>query len=472
MQNTAYLEELLTHRIAVVGLGISNLPLIDFLLARGARITGRDAKSRGALGKIAHDLEQKGVHLITGKEYLENLDEEVIFRSPGLRPDLPELQRAVANGAVLTHEMELFLALTPAKVIGITGSDGKTTTTTLVGHFLTREYEKTDRHVYVGGNIGTPLLPSVAEMTDRDFAVAELSSFQLQKIAHSPHVSCITNLTENHLNWHHGMEEYIDAKQNIYRHDRSRRVVLNAENDITLNIGKENPLPVTWFSSKKQTSAEFTLRSDDRAVYARDGMILLFDGNKETPMLETKEIRLPGIHNIENYMTAIALCDGLVSPESILAVAREFTGVPHRLQPVRLLDGVQYYNSSIDSTPARTAAALSALGDTSPIVICGGRDKGGSFLPLAKSLGERAKAVILTGEALPLIRKALEEDGTALRRGIPIYEAPVFADAVKCAHDIAKFGDTVLLSPACTSFDAFQNFEERGDTFCRIVNQF
>lgn len=471
MQNADFLEQLSARRIAVVGLGISNLPLIDFLLSHGAHVTGRDKKTRDALGDVATQLEKKGVRLITGDGYLDRLDEGVIFRSPGLRPDLPQFASAVANGAVLTSEMELFLTLTPATVIGITGSDGKTTTTTLTGLFLEKEYEGTDRRVYIGGNIGTPLLPLVEEMTARDFAVVELSSFQLQSATRSPHISCITNLTENHLNWHHGMEEYADAKKNIYRHAPCRRVILNAENEITRTIGESTSLPVTWFSSEKHAHSAFSYKTGDRSVYMRNGMIYHFDG-EETAMLAVDEIRLPGIHNIENYMTAIGLCDGLVSPESILAVAREFTGVRHRLEPVRLLDGVQYYNSSIDSTPARTTAALSALPHTRPIVICGGRDKGGSFLPLARILGERAKAVVLTGEALPLIREALKTDATVVKNGIPVYEIPCFADAVQCAHDIAKAGDTVLLSPACTSFDAFKNFEERGDAFCRIVNEF
>ncbi len=472
MNQTPTPEELFGCTAAVVGLGVSNRPLVDFLLLHGARVVGRDKKTRAELGHYADELEARGVRLILGDAYLEELTESVIFRSPGLRPDLPQFVRAVENGAVLTSEMELFLSLTPATVIGVTGSDGKTTSTTLTGLFLEEECRKEGRgRVYMGGNLGQPLLPFVAEMRAEDFAVVELSSFQLQSIRHSPHISAITNITPNHQDWHRGMEEYSRAKQQIFAHAPARRVILNAENDITREIGMNTALPVTWFSSAKSALAEFDLRPGDHAVFLQDGAIVLSDGEETTPMLDAKELLLPGRHNLENCMTAIALTEGLVGKASIRCVATSFRGVAHRLEAVCEADGVLYYNSSIDSTPTRTAAALSAL-PKKPIVICGGYDKKVSFAPLAEALVKDAKAVVLTGATAPLIRAALDATETVREGKLPIYHDADFEGAVRLAHDVAEKGDIVLLSPACASFDAFPDFTARGDAFRRICRSF
>lgn len=460
--------------VSVVGLGVSNRPLIELLLSCGARVTARDQKTREQLGELACALETRGVTLVTGDGYLEDLCEDVIFRSPGLRPDLPAFREAVQRGAVLTSEMELFLELTPTPVLAVTGSDGKTTTTTLVGEFLKAEAKKTGRgRVYVGGNIGTPLLPHVFEMTEDDVAVVELSSFQLQTLAISPIRAALTNITPNHLNWHTDMEEYIRAKTNIFRHPQNRVLTVNAENAVTRDLGQNAPQTVAWFSSEKTRPEAFhgLCKEGDLAFYARDGRILRYDGRSETAVLDVGKIILPGKHNLENYMTAIALTDGYVSAESIAEVAKSFRGVAHRLERVRVLDGVTYYNSSIDSTPTRTAAALSALREK-PIVICGGYDKKIPFAPLADVLCERAKAVVLTGATASSIRQALLEREEARDGRLPIYTEPCFSDAVLRARALAKSGDTVLLSPACASFDAFRNFEERGDTFRRLVESF
>ncbi len=463
-------KDLQNRTATVVGLGISNLPLIDFLLAHGARVTARDGKSREALGDLPSRLAAKGVPLFCGSSYLRDINEQFIFRTPGLRPDKHELLEAVQSGSILTSEMELFLELTKATVIGITGSDGKTTTTTLTGLFLQEECRKRGvGKVFVGGNIGEPLLPYVEEMTADDYAVVELSSFQLQTLKRSADIAAVTNLSENHLNWHLDMAEYVRAKTNIFAHPQNRRVILNAENSESMALRAQITQPVTLFSSVKTSYTEFSpyLQAGDSAVFERDGQILYCDQAGEKTLLKTASIRLPGKHNLENYMTALALTHGLVSDNSIRAVAQSFTGVRHRLEPVRELDGVRYYNSSIDSSPSRTAAALSALAPEKPIVICGGADKGCSFEPLAEVLGKHAKAVILTGQTAPKIRAVLSAFPT-----LPIYESASFQGAVELARKIARTGDIVLLSPACTSFDAFRNFEERGDTFCKIVRDF
>ena len=459
-------------RCAVVGIGISNRPLIGFLLMRGAIVCARDKKTREEIGEYADEIEKQGAILKLGDDYLEDLDEEIIFRSPGMRPDIPAFAKAVANGAVLTSEMELFFELTPATVIGITGSDGKTTSTTLTGLILSQEYKDDEgTRIYVGGNIGTPLLPMVADMTERDFAVVELSSFQLQAATRSPHVSVITNVTPNHLNWHTGMEEYTYAKTNVFRHAPCRRVVLNAENDITAELGKDVDIPITYFSSVKESHTEFTLKGGDSAVYVRDGKIYLWSEGTEREIMQAAQLLLRGRHNLENLMAAISLTFEYASAESVREVATTFTGVKHRMEPVRVSGGVTYYDSSIDSTPVRTAAVLSAM-PIKPIVICGGYDKRIPFEPLADAICEYAKAVVLTGATAGKILTALSKKADVQEGRMPIYMQPDFTEAVKLACTVAQPGDAVLLSPACASFDAFKNFEERGMAFRAIIDQY
>ena len=462
-------------RATVVGLGRSNLPLIDYLLSHGAIVTARDGKAREALGEVTSNLEARGVRVITGGDYLQNIEADLLFRTPGIRPDRPEFAEAVARGAYLTSEMELFLELTPAHVIGITGSDGKTTTTTLTGLFLEAQFKNDPkRRVFVGGNIGAPLLPYVEEMTKDDVAVVELSSFQLQTMQRSCHTAAVTNLSPNHLNWHTDMEEYVAAKTNIFAHTQNGHVVINAENERSIALLPRIRQRVTLFSSEKRSFSAFShlLKKGDAAVWARDGRIFWSEGDHEVELIKVDCIRLPGKHNLENYMTALALTHSWVNREAVDSVASTFTGVRHRLEPVREFRGVRYYNSSIDSSPTRTAAALSALSPERPIVICGGADKKFSFEPLADSLCRHAKAVVLTGETAPKIRAALEARAEVKTGALPITVVPDFRGAVEAARSIAKEGDIVLLSPSCTSFDAFKNFEERGDFFCRIVREF
>ena len=459
--------------ITVLGIGISNRPLIDYLLERGARVTARDRKNYEALMPHSAELEKKGVKLILGDDYLEGIDEDVIFRAPGIRPDLPQISAAVEKGALLTSEMELFFELTPATVLAITGSDGKTTTTTLTYKMLDAELSKNGRgKVWVGGNIGAPLLPHVGEMTKDDFAVVELSSFQLFTMRRSPSRAIMTNITPNHLDWHGDMEEYIEAKCNICRHSPISHITVNSENEITAEIGRNSDIHVTFFSSKRMDFAEVThLKVNASAIYEKDGYITFSDGKTEEKILKTDDIKLPGRHNVENYMAAISITRGLVSNETIDEIARNFGGVAHRLEFVRELDGVKYYNSSIDSSPTRTAAALSALRER-PVIICGGYDKMIPFEPLADALCKKAKKVILTGATAEKIKAALLACPDFDPEKLPVIEKSDFEEAVKAARDAAAAGDTVLLSPACASFDAFPNFEVRGNRFKEIVNAF
>ena len=465
MNLTEHIEQIFSKTCAVVGLGISNLPLIDFLLSHGVRVTARDHKEASALGELPAALEKKGVSCFLGEDYLKNLDEEVIFRSPGLRPDVPELRAAVENGAELLSEMELFFELCPAKIVGITGSDGKTTTTTLTGKFLTAECKKRGGKTFVGGNNGVPLISCVEEMTERDFAVLELSSFQLFDLSRSAYRAAITNLSPNHLNWHLDMDEYCRAKTNIFCHSQNQALVTNAENREALRWAADCHSPVMLFSSVRDADA-FPPHTGG-SICVRDGWVTVIENDVEYPMVRVEDIVLTGRHNLENYMAAIGATFGLVSPESVQEVAKSFKGVEHRMEYVRTVDGVRYYNSSIDSTPTRTVAVLSSLGE-GLVVICGGADKGVGFEPLAKILKERAKIVVLTGRTRQKIYDALMAEGAEM----PIFMEPNFKNAVLMAKSRASRGDTVVLSPACTSFDAFKNFEERGETFRRIVWEF
>lgn len=460
-------------RITVLGIGVSNRPLIDWLLLRGANITARDKKSHEQLMPLSDELTKKGVKLILGDSYLENIDEDMIFRAPGIRPDLPQIKKATDNGAVLTSEMELFFELTPATVLAITGSDGKTTTTTLTYKILEAELKKKGKgRVFVGGNIGAPLLPHVDEMTADDFAVVELSSFQLSTMRRSPSRAIMTNITPNHLDWHTDMEEYIEAKCNICRHLPISHITVNSDNDITAEIGRNSDIHVTFFSSSKTDFEEITHKKVNASViFEKDGYITFSDGKNEEKILKTDDIKLPGRHNAENYMAAISITRDLVSKESIYEIATTFGGVAHRLEFVRELDGIKYYNSSIDSSPTRTAAALSALREK-PIIICGGYDKKIPFEPLAEALCQKAKKVILTGATAEKIKSAILSCSLFENSGLEIIEKSDFEDAVNAAKEEARSGDTVLLSPACASFDAFPNFEVRGNRFKDIVNAF
>ncbi len=442
-----YKNSIKGKNISVCGIGVSNLPLIDFLLSAGANVTARDMKEKEALGEIATNLEQKGVRLVCGQNYLDNISEEIIFRTPGLRYDKPGFVEAVKNGATLTSEMQVFFELCPCTKIGITGSDGKTTTTTLISEILKADNKK----VWLGGNIGRPLLPDVEKMTENDFAVIELSSFQLHTMKTSPEVAVCTNISPNHLDYHTDYNEYIDAKKNIYKNSNDIYFVTNAENDITLEMANEVLGTKTFFSSKSKSD-----------IYEENGHIY---ANGES-VLKTSDILLPGRHNIENYMAAIGATYKFVDKSAFTKVATTFKGVEHRLEFVAEKNGVKYYNGSIDSTPTRTMAALSAFSERNLIVICGGYDKNLDYAPLAPIMNEKAKYVILTGACADKIKKAFDDYDSFTTI---IKEVDDFDQAVITASKCAEKGDVVLLSPAAASFDKFKNFEIRGRHYKDIV---
>lgn len=473
---TSFRQHMQGKRVTVIGIGISNRPVIDFLLKLGCRVSARDRKDAHALGETARQLQARGVELFLGEHYLDHITEEYIIKAPGIRKDLPELQKAVQNGSVLTSEMELFLSLCPAPVWAITGSDGKTTTTTLTYLLLREEFAKTDptRRVFVGGNIGTPLLAQVEEIKENDAVVLELSSFQLHAMRCAPAAAAITNISPNHLNWHTDMAEYIAAKCNIFANQHATdRLVLNYDNEITRNIGQTateagEPHPPLWFS-RTQTPPQ----NGQPAILLQNGDIVVRQANGTcNVILPTSDILLPGVHNIENYMTAIALTLGYVSTDTISHTARTFKGVAHRCELVRETRGIQFYNSSIDSSPTRTIAAIESFPkEKKLIVILGGYDKNIPFDTLGAPLSQHARAVVLTGATAPKIAAALHASPAFCAAGVAVVHEPDFENAIDRAVQLARPGDAVILSPACASFDAFENFEARGEAFRAHVMQ-
>lgn len=464
MNSTDLLKERFSgKRVSVIGVGISNRPLVTLLTDAGAIVTARDKKSRTELGEVANDFEEKGVRLIAGEAYLDHIDDEIIFRTPGMRYDHPALAEAVKNGAHLTSEMQLFFELCPSKIIGITGSDGKTTTTTLIAEILKAE----GKRVFLGGNIGKPLLPELSCMTPDDFCVIELSSFQLHTMTKSPHIAVITNLSPNHLDYHTDIYEYIKAKFNIFLHQKKgERIVINGGQKSRLDTILYERLDIEGRNGDVCCFSADHNPNGEKSVSEKDGMI--FYGN--SPVMPTDMIKIPGRHNVENYMAAIGALWGIVSIESIRKVAREFGGVEHRIEYVRTINGVNYYNSSIDSSPTRTVAALNAFGEKKLIVLLGGYDKKIPYAPIGEPLCHHAKAIILTGKTAEPIRDAVTSCPLYEEGSPEIYMAKDYAESVSIAHNIATEGDIVLLSPASASFDAFCNFEERGKFFKKLVN--
>ena len=440
--------------ITVIGIGISNLPLIKYLVSLGANVTACDRRSAEDLGENYTELEKLGVKFNLGDGYLNNLSGDMIFKTPGMRYDVPELLKAKENGSIVTSEMEVFFEVCPSHIIAVTGSDGKTTTTTLIHKMMTDAGYKT----WLGGNIGNPLLTDTEKMKENDWVILELSSFQLHTMRKSPEIAVITNISPNHLDMHKDYKEYIDAKKNIMLYqNEGDTLIVNADNQVTADIGKSANGAVKYFS--------------------RNGMADVYlDGNiikrGIVEILNIKDIKIPGMHNVENYMAAIAAVSGLVSKEVIVNVAKTFGGVEHRIELVRTLDGVKYYNSSIDSSPNRTINTLRVF-PNKVIMIAGGKDKGIPYDEIGPALAEHVKVLILIGATSDKIQEALDAEinKTGNGKDIEVIRATSYEDAVNTARSKAHDGDVVLLSPASTSFDMFRNFEERGNLFKKIVNE-
>lgn len=441
-------------KVAVLGIGVSNIPLVDFLLSLGANVTAFDKNSKEYLGKVIDDFEEKGVESILGENYLDNLSGyDVIFKSPSMRPDMSALVKAKKEGAYITSEIEEFMRYCKGKIIAITGSDGKTTTTSIISRLLIEDGYNT----WVGGNIGTPLFTMIENVSEEDMVVLELSSFQLMTINIPVNVAVITNITPNHLDMHKDMDEYIWAKKNIFTSQKKDAVlILNNENKITKSFASEGPKNTLLFSSKGE---------------AVDGYIkdnnLFIDGIKVCNM---DDIIIKGVHNAENFLAAFLATKQYVSIKTMKKVAETFQGVEHRCEFVREVNGVKYYNDSIASTPTRTLSGLKAF-NRKVTLIAGGYNKHVPFEPLAVEGHKYIENIILLGDTKELIKEVFEKAKENINIETSLYTVDSLDDAVSLASKITNPGDIVTLSPACASFDMFRNFMLRGDKFKELVQQ-
>lgn len=451
-----YIESIKEKRIAVIGIGVSNEPLIELLLNKGCHVTACDKRSVEEMGEEGRKLEAMGAELKLGEDYLEGLDQDIIFRTPGLMPFDPHLEAAKARGSLVTSEMELFMSLCPCPVIAVTGSDGKTTTTTIISELL----KAAGYNVHLGGNIGHPLLCETGEIKERDVTVLELSSFQLHSMRCCPDVAVITNLSPNHLDKHKDFQDYIDAKRAVFEQQtEAHRLVLNRDDSHSEYYASFAKAPISYFSDKGNVQ---------NGAVCEDGVIYRVVDSQRRPVMEAKEIKLPGEHNLLNYLAAFAATEGWASDQVCAQVARTFAGVEHRLEQVRVLHGVTYINDSIGTSPTRTSAGLHAL-KTKPIVIAGGYDKHLPFDGLGDELCLLSKRVFLTGDTAQRIKEAILASKYYAQSQLEVTVIDDFKETVLAAAASAVEGDIVLLSPACAAFDRFKNFMERGKFFKEIV---
>ena len=452
----SYFNGLKGKKIAVLGLGVSNRPLVRLLLEFGCDVVGCDRTPREKLDAEVLELEAAGCKLHVGDTYLDGVEADILFRTPGMHPGHPAIQTLVNKGAEVTSEMEVFFEVCPCTLLAVTGSDGKTTTTTLVSEML----KASGKTVWLGGNIGTPLLSFLPEMKEEDFAVVELSSFQLMDMERSAQRAVITNLSPNHLDVHKDMEEYIEAKKNVYKfQNEDGLLVVNADNDITaplLGNGKTH-----YFSRRIKP---------ENGTYLENGVIYRVKNGVSEEVMPMDTILLPGIHNVENYMTAIAVTDGLVSDDTIRHVAATFGGVEHRIELVRVKDGVRFYNDSIASSPSRTIAGLRSFPEQ-VILIAGGYDKHIPFDVLGPEVCKHVKKLYLTGDTAQKIYDAVVNCAEYAQGKPEIFVMDDFTETVHAAAAAAESGDVVLLSPACAAFDKFKNFMVRGKFFKKLVQE-
>ncbi len=446
-----YFNSLRGKKIVVLGLGVSNRPLVRLLLRFGCDVTGCDKTPREKLEEEVLQLEKQGCQLRVGDSYLEGLEADIVFRTPGMHPGNPAIEALRRGGAQITSEMDVFFKLCPCTVLAVTGSDGKTTTTTLISEMLKAAGKK----VWLGGNIGTPLLPVCEQIGKEDFAVVELSSFQLMDMIASPHVAVVTNLAPNHLDVHKDMDEYVEAKKKIFAFQGEEDVlILNADNTITDS-----------FAGNGQT-LRFSRQGKRETSYVENGTIFC----RGKAVLNTQDILLPGVHNIENYMAAILAVQGLVDDATIVDVAKNFGGVEHRIELVRIKDGVRFYNDSIASSPSRTIAGLRSFPEK-VLLIAGGYDKHIPYDVLGPEVCKHVKTLFVNGATARQIREAVEA-APEYTPGCPeIVDCADFTDAVYKAASAAKDTDVVLMSPASAAFDQFKNFVERGNYYKKLVKE-
>lgn len=455
----AFFAEIKNKKVALIGTGVSHIDLIGLLLKKDIDVTVCDKKTRKEMGDLADSLESKGAKLSLGANYLDAIYKaDIVFRTPGMYFLSPELRKARDMGIVVTSEMEVFFDLCPCRIYGITGTDGKTTTTTIITEML----ERSGKKVHKGGNIGRALLPIIEEISPDDIAVVELSSFQLISMRRSPDIAVITNIYPDHLNVHKSMEEYIGAKKNLFLHQNAfSKTVLNLDNERTNALSDEVRGKLLKFS--RLSKPQFGSFLDE------DGWLCFTDGEKTEKIVHKDSIKILGLHNVENYLAAIAAVHGEVPADAICATAENFGGVEHRIEFVRELDGVKYYNDSIATSPVSVIAGLNAF-DRKLIVIAGGSDKKLDYTTMSEAINNKVKALILLGATADKIESAVKGYSGYDENNCRIYRVETMEDAVAKARGIAENGDIVTLSPASASFDHYKNFEERGKHYKGIVN--
>lgn len=448
------------RKVAVIGLGVSNLPLLDYLHEKGSIVTVFDDRNTEKISKEAIEKVNKYEFETSFGE--NNLDKlvgfDLIFRSPSCMPTKKELVEEEKRGAIVTSEIEMLMEMAPCKVIGVTGSDGKTTTTSLIYEIV----KEAGYNTHLGGNIGIPLFTKLKDIESEDVIVLELSSFQLMNMNISADISVITNITPNHLNIHASYEEYIDAKKNIFKNQKEDGiVVLNYDNELTRNCRLEANGKVIYFSSKEKL---------ENGIIVDNDVIKECEDRLRKHIINTKDIHLRGMHNYENVAAAIAATKSFIDIDTIVDAIKKFKGVEHRIEFIRELDGVKWYNDSIGTSPTRTIAGLNSFSEDI-ILIAGGYDKHLDYEPIAKPIVDNVKGLILIGQTSEKIYEAVTKELEKENKELDIYQCNEFPQIVEVARKIAKTGQVVLFSPASASFDLFENFAQRGNKFKELVNE-
>ncbi len=447
------------RKVAIIGLGVSNLPLLDYLYEKKAQVTIFDDRTIDKVSKnIIDKITTYGFEFYFGKDCLEKLKGfNIIFRSPSCLPTKAELQEEMNRGAIVTTEVEMLMEMCPCKIIGVTGSDGKTTTTSMISEIL----QKAGYNTFLGGNIGTPLFTRLPEIKPDDIVVLELSSFQLMNMKISPDIAVITNITPNHLNIHKDYEEYIDSKKNIFKYQNEDGIlILNYDNDITRECAKEAKGKVIFFSSKTKLDNGFIVDKD---------VVKECEDKVRKHILNVDEVILRGNHNYQNIATALATTKTLVDTDVAVQVIKEFKPVKHRIEFIKEINGVKWYNDSASSSPTRTLSGINAFKENI-ILIAGGYDKNLDYGPLAKTIVQKVSTLILIGQTAEKIFDVVKEEADKQKKSININICDSLEQTVEIAKKSAKRGDIVLFSPASASFDMFKDFADRGEKFKNLVN--
>ena len=455
-----FFETLKSKKIAFIGTGVSHTELIKKFCEKQIAVTVCDKRSADKFQQVYDELHALGVNFILGENYLDNLtDFDIVFRTPGMYFNHPALIKARQAGVIITSEMEVFFDLCPCKIYAVTGSDGKSTSTTLIAEILSAS----GKTVHKGGNIGKALLPIIEEIKETDIAVVELSSFQLISMRKSPDVALITNITPNHLDVHGTMQEYTESKINLIAHQNAfSKTVLNLDNQGTKELASLVRGKLNWFTRRE---------IPDRGAFLReDGMLCYIENNQITPVVHKDDIKIAGMHNVENFLGVISALWNEVEIPAIVQVAKNFGGVEHRIEFVRKVNGVKYYNDSIATSPTRVLAGLRSF-DQKIIVLAGGYDKKIPFEPMAETVCDRVKLLILMGATANKIETAVTSAKNYNPENIRILHVNSMEEAVATAYQEAKSGDIVTLSPACASFDWYPNFEVRGQHFKRLIKE-